>query len=194
MTQDDLFRTLLRTTRSAYSENAKMMAFAEFPNHVERQVVTPYHCKCSDVFQSDPKLASTNFSALQSAILAASNAAHWRETYKDTDIGADFMDRFGCYCIIGENAPFSSALIRLYMVYMPSHLYYPWHHHPAEEMYMVIAGRAVFRRKGCIDEVLGEGQTSFHESNQPHAMETTDDPVLCLVVWRDDFGTPPVLT
>jgi hypothetical protein len=25
-------------------------------------------------------------------------------------------------------------------------------------------------------------------------METLDDPVLCLVAWRDDFETPPVLT
>jgi hypothetical protein len=116
------------------------------------------------------------------------------ETYKDTDIGDDFMDQFACYCIIGENAPFMSAAIRLFMVYMPPHFYYPWHHHPAEEMYLVVSGNGVFKRKGCPDERLTEGETSFHQSNQPHAMETLDDPVLCLVAWRDDFETPPVLT
>jgi len=44
------------------------------------------------------------------------------------------------------------------------------------------------------DKALTEDDTSFHQSNQPHAMETLDDPVLCLVAWRDDFETPPVLT
>ncbi|MFK7838529.1 MAG: dimethylsulfonioproprionate lyase family protein [Sulfitobacter sp.] len=137
---------------------------------------------------------SQKYAPLQDAIRAASGAVHWRETYKDTDIGRDFIDRFACYCIIGENAPYWSEAIRLFMVYMPPRLYYPWHHHPAEEIYMVVSGNAVFSRKGYPDETLFDGDTSFHASNQPHAMETLDDPVLCLVAWRDDFETPPVLT
>ncbi len=59
---------------------------------------------------------------------------------------------------------------------------------------MVVSGSAVFMRDGLPDERLGEGDTSFHKSNQPHAMETHDAPVLCLVAWRDEFETPPVLT
>jgi quercetin dioxygenase-like cupin family protein len=171
-----------------------MSGFAPFPDDVERQTVSPFHCNCRDVFYNDTKLISKKYAALQDAIHTASDTVHWRETYKDTDIGTAFMDRFACYCIIGENAPFSSASIRLFMVYMPPHLYYPWHHHPAEEMYMVVSGNAVFRRKECPEKTLFEGDTSFHASNQPHAMETKEDPVLCLVAWRDDFETPPVLT
>ena len=194
MNQDGIFETLLQTTQSAYLGHAMMVAFAPFPSNVTRQAVSPYHCKCSDTFQGDKNLVSKEYPDLQNAILTASEHVIWRETYKDTDIGSDFLDRFGCYCIIGEDAPFSSDAIRLFMVYMPPGLFYPWHNHPAEEMYMVVSGSAVFKRKGCPDEVLSEGQTSFHESNQPHAMETTEDPVLCLVAWRNDFQTPPVLT
>ncbi|MEN8949323.1 dimethylsulfonioproprionate lyase family protein [Planktotalea arctica] len=139
-------------------------------------------------------MVSQKYPALQDALRAASDAVHWRQTYKDTDIGDDFMGQFACYCIIGENAPFMSAAIRLFMVYMPPHFYYPWHHHPAEEMYVVVSGTGVFKRKDCPDERLTEGEISFHQSNQPHAMETLDDPVLCLVAWRDDFETQPVLT
>lgn len=40
--------------------------------------------------------------------------------------------------------------------------------------------------------LCGQGDTSFRESNQPRAMETLDDLVLCLVAWRDDLETPPV--
>lgn len=194
MNQEAVYQTLLRTTQDAYAGNAEMTGFTPFPDDILRQAVTPFHSTCCDVFCEDKKLVSQKYPALQDAIRAASDAVHWRQTYKDTDIGDDFMDQFACYCIIGENAPFISAVIRLFMVYMPPHFFYPWHHHPAEEMYMVLSGNGVFKRKDCPDERLTEGETSFHQSNQPHAMETLDDPVLCLVAWRDDFETPPVLT
>jgi|TARA_B110000093_G_scaffold131578_1_gene140718 mannose-6-phosphate isomerase-like protein (cupin superfamily) len=194
MNQDAIFQTLLRTMQSAYSTNTEMMGFAPFPNDIIRQDVIPYHCNCSAYFQSDIRLISKNYSELQNAISTASKLVHWRETYKGSDIGNYFMDRFGCYCILGENAPFSSDVLRLFMVYMPSGLYYPWHHHPAEEMYMVVSGGAIFKQSDCPDKLLSEGEVAFHASNQPHAMETTEDPVLCLVAWRDNFQTPPVLT
>lgn len=194
MNQEAVYQTLLRTTQDAYADNAEMTGFTPFPDDIVRQAVTPFHSTCCDVFCEDKKLVSQKYPALQDAIRAASDAVHWRQTYKDTDIGDDFMGQFACYCIIGENAPFMSAAIRLFMVYMPPHFYYPWHNHPAEEMYLVVSGNGVFKRKGCPDERLAEGDTSFHQSNQPHAMETLDDPVLCLVAWRNDFETPPVLT
>ena len=194
MNQEAVYQTLLRTTQDAYADNAEMTGFTPFPDDIVRQAVTPFHSTCCDVFCEDKKLVSQKYPALQDAIRAASDAVHWRQTYKDTDIGDDFMGQFACYCIIGENAPFMSAAIRLFMVYMPPHFYYPWHHHPAEEMYVVVSGTGVFKRKDCPDERLTEGEISFHQSNQPHAMETLDDPVLCLVAWRNDFETPPVLT
>ena len=194
MCQNNTFETLLRTLRHAYVTSPEMMAFTPFPDDVAAQPVTSYHCPCSDAFRDDTHLSSTTYGDLQDAIRAAGQVAHWRETYKDTEIGGDFMNRFGCFCIIGENAPFFSDAIRLFMVYMPAHLYYPWHNHPAEEIYMVVSGNALFRREGLPDKTLSEGQTSFHQSNQPHAMETLDQPVLCLVAWRDQFETPPVLT
>ena len=194
MTHDGLFQDLLRTARDAYRASPEMEAFRPFPDDIRRQAVVPNHCPCSDVFRDDAALSSQKHPELQAAIRAAGEIAHWRATYQDTDIGREFKDRFGCYCIIGENGPFSSDALRLYMVYMPAHFYYPWHHHPAEEIYMVVSGRATFMRRGQPDEALSEGRTSFHESDQPHAMETLTDPVLCLVAWRNQFQTPPVLT
>ena len=194
MAPDRIFQNLLRTTHDAYCGNAEMVAFTQFPSDIERQAVTPFHCNCSDVFRNDTLLVSNKNAAVQDAIREASDAVHWRDTYKNTDIGNEFMDQFGCYCIIGENAPFMSNSIRLFMVYMPPGLYYPWHNHPAEEIYMVVSGGAVFKRKGSPDRPLSEGETSFHSSNQPHAMETLEEPVLCLVAWRDNYQTAPVLT
>ena len=58
---------------------------------------------------------------------------------------------------------------------------------------MVISGEAVFKREGHADEVLSQGQSMFHESNQPHAIETFDTPMLSLVAWRNHLHIPPVL-
>ena len=189
-----VFDELLKAAREAYCGHPETLAFTPFPKEIVPQDIAPFHCPCADVMCNDSSLISERYAPLQEAILAASPAAEWRETYKDTDIGADFMNRFGCYCIIGEGGPFMSDAIRLYMVYMPAHLYYPWHQHPAEEIYLVVSGRAIFRKAGCADVVLKEGQTAFHGPNQPHATETTDSPVLCLVAWRDQFHAPPVWT
>ncbi len=59
---------------------------------------------------------------------------------------------------------------------------------------MVVSGRAIFQQRDCTDEMLSEGQVAFHACNKPHAMETKEDPVLCLVAWRNDFETLPCLT
>ena len=104
------------------------------------------------------------------------------------------MDQFGRYCIISENAPFSSDALRLFLVIMPPRLYYPWHNYPAEEMYMVVSGSTIFKQKDCPDKVLSEGQVAFHASDQTHEMEIEDDPVLCLVAWHNNSQTPSVLT
>ena len=50
-----------------------------------------------------------------------------------------------------------------------------------------------FQQDGCDDKALQEGDIVFHSRNQRHAMYTNDTPGLCLVFWRDEFDTPPVL-
>ena len=61
-------------------------------------------------------------------------------------------------------------------------------------MYLVLAGQARFMREGAAPETLSAGETSFHASNQPHAMETADHSVMAYVTWRNHLDTPPVLT
>lgn len=192
MTPDLLYNNLLREARTAYTAHAGMMNFAPFPDDIRRQPLEPFHCSCADFLRGDTSQPPEQYSALHQAIVAAGPAALWRETYKNTDIDVDFMNRFGCYCIIGEGGPFISDALRLYIVYMPDRLYYPWHHHPAEEIYLVVSGSAVFKAAGQADKTLYPGDTAFHQSNQPHATETLASPVLCLVAWHDKFDQGPV--
>jgi len=139
-------------------------------------------------------LLTDEYAELRDAFILASPYAHWRQTYKGTSIDQKFLDQFGCYGLIGPESPFQSEKIRAWVVYMPKHFYYPWHHHPAEEMYLCLAGEAVFRRENCSDIRLESGGIMEHSANQPHSMETLENPIMAYVVWRNEFGTKPVLT
>ncbi len=189
-----LWDRLLASARAAHSAHPAISAFCPFPDDITAQPVTPFHIPASNLFQQDRHLKTDAYSDLHNAFLAVAPHAHWRETYKDTDIGDDFMSRFGCYCLIGAGGAFHSEQMCAWVVYMPARLHYPFHHHPGEEMYLVLAGQAEFLRHGAPAKILHPGDTAQHASNEPHATETHAHPLLAYVVWRNGFGTLPVLT
>ena len=128
------------------------------------------------------------------AFCALAPSAHWLKTYKDADIGHTFNQKFGSYQLIGAQGHFFSLKLNSYVLYAERGLFYPWHHHPAEELYVIIAGHAKFEAAGKKTRQLGPGDTIFHASNQPHAMTTEDRPVMAYVLWRGNLKTRPVLT
>ena len=189
-----VFADLIKAAREAHGRLPGLAGFCEFPDDLTEAPVTPRHFPCAALMEADATLRKAGTDPLAKAFLAGSPHAHWRETYADTDIGQDFMDRFGCYCLIGPGGAWRSEKMLGFVVYMPPKLWYPRHHHPAEELYTVLHGEAEFLREGEANETLGPGESSFHASNQPHAMETHDHPVMAYVVWRNNFETDPALT
>ena len=185
---------LLEIVKSIHTENSNLQNFCPFPNDIKKQEFQPFYIPASDLLQTDVGLFADDYSELRDAFVLASPNAHWRQTYKGTIVGKRFLNEFGCYGLIGPDSPFHSKKIRAWVVYMPKNFYYPWHHHPAEEMYLCIAGEAVFRRKNFSDTRLKSGGIMEHSANQPHSMETLEHPVLAYVVWRNEFGTKPVLS
>ena len=185
---------LLDEVRSVHASVDALCSFCDFPDDLQSQTVEQRWFPCADLMARERNLNGKEFTALRSAFMAAGPYAHWRETYRETDIGDDFMDRFGCYNLIGTGGAFMSQKMWAWVVYMPPKLDYPWHHHPGEETYFVIDGEAEFRILDQPSRILRAGDTSRHGSNQPHAMETYDKPVMALVIWRNGFDTPPVLT
>ena len=187
------FETLRHAAKAAHDTHADLRAFTPFATDLRPSPYSAYHVPAADLMQRDADMLGAP-DPLAQAFLKAGPDAQWRETYKNTDIGDDFMTRFACYCLVGLGGPWISDQMSGYVVYMPPNLHYPWHHHPAEEMYLVLAGQAQFFREGDAPETLQAGDTSFHASNQPHAMETGAHSVMAYVTWRNNLGTPPVLT
>ena len=191
---DPRWDRLLAALGELWAAHSGLGGFVPFAGDIRRQRVIPHDVPAARLFTADPLLSTECLTPLRDALLACGQIARWTEPYSDTDIAKDFRDRFGCYCIIGEGGPFASDHMAAWVVHMPPHLYYPWHHHPAEEIYLVVAGEARFLRQGEAPQMLHPGQTSFHAGNQPHAMETFAHPVTALVAWRNHFESPPMLT
>lgn len=185
-----LWDQALKAAREAHS--GALSAFCPFPEDLTATDVSPHRVPAARLFETDAAVDTSH--PLAAAYHAASPAAQWRETWKGSRISQSFLDRFGCYCLIGSGGAFKSAQMSAYVVYMPAGLAYPWHQHPAAEVYHVLAGEAVFQRAGHPPERLGPGDTILHESNQPHATETHTAPLLAHVLWRGDLGTRPIWT
>ena len=185
---------LLETVKDLHMGNTELQDFCPFPKDLKKQKFQPFHIPACELMQNDTGLLTDDYAELRDEFISVSPHAHWRQTYKGTLIGERFLNEFGCYGLIGPESPFHSKKICAWVVYMPKNFYYPWHHHPAEEMYLCLAGEAVFRRENCPDIRLGSGGIIEHTANQPHAMETLEHPVMAYVVWRNEFGTKPVLT
>ena len=187
-------KQLLQALQSLHRMNDQLQAFCEFPNDLKFKKVQPNHRGACDLFTQETNLSSNTYEQFNSLLHALAPVAYWRETYAEKNISNDFRKTFGCYCLIGVKGFFQSDQMNSYMVYMPAGLYYPWHQHPAEELYLCLAGEAVFKKDFEEDKVLREGEITIQGSNQPHATQTHDHPVLCYVVWRNELTTKPVMT
>ncbi len=185
-----VWENLLDAARETH--RAALPWFCTFPDDLRETTLTPHRIGAADLFEADIDL--TNAHPLARQFCAASPYAQWRETYKGSAIGDDFLNRFGCFCLIGSGGAYLSDQMGAYVVYMPPDLPYPWHHHPAEEAYLILAGSAEFHREGHAPETLSAGEISHHTPGQPHATMTADSSLIAYVVWKGDQATKPIWT
>lgn len=106
--------------------------------------------------------------------------AHLRQGYAYALIAAPATSSYG-------QAPIASADVLVALTIQAPNVLYPRHHHPAVEMYGVVAGNAIWldgsdqwyhRAPGCV---------VAHDEHEVHAMATGNDPLLNYVVWLSDF-------
>lgn len=112
--------------------------------------------------------------------------AEWRLAYSEADAGAHMLANYGFFELAGTRGHFLAEGVRAYLAYWGPGLHYDWHLHEAEEIYYVVSGQALFEAAGEAPAMLGPGQTRAHAANQPHAMTTTDQPLLAVILWRGE--------
>ncbi|NOD76444.1 MULTISPECIES: dimethylsulfonioproprionate lyase family protein [unclassified Ruegeria] len=181
MTLDDV----LEAARQLHQAHPELSAFGAWPSDLSAAVTEPVHVPAADLVQGFGLRGSELTQPLIDAVKATTHLAHWKQTYTEEEVGADFLNRYGYYELFGPTGHFHSAQLRGYIGYWGAGLNYDWHSHQAEEIYLTLAGGALFKVEG--DETfVGPNQTRLHSSRQSHAMITTDQPILTFVLWRGD--------
>ncbi|MEL6992003.1 MAG: dimethylsulfonioproprionate lyase family protein [Pseudomonadota bacterium] len=186
---------LLEELRAVHANHADLSAFCPFPSDVFHKEATPHFDPLCQAMQDSALIpTSEHMRPLRDAFAGAAYTGVWRETYMDTEFGPTLHASFGCFETLGDQTPLGTEQMRSFVIYQKPGFYYPMHHHPAEELYLVVAGEGEFHQEGEESRLLGPGATTYHASNVPHALTTHEHPIIAYVLWRGDLRTKPVWT
>ncbi len=85
--------------------------------------------------------------------------------------------------IIGPGGLIHSDDMRAGLFLQQPNLYYPFHSHEAEELYLIVSGTAEWRTPDMPFAPRRVGQFAHHPSWVPHAMQTASEPLLAMWSW-----------
>ncbi len=112
------------------------------------------------------------------------NALHWGQTYVEADFGRHFIDNYGWLELFGTRGHFVNDRMAGGFLILGPNLHYPDHHHAAEEIYVPLSGRAMWRKGDGPYVERPAGAFIHHPSDVSHAMKTREEPLLALYLWR----------
>lgn len=186
--QEAVYRGLLAEARALVAGSPALSALAAggLDGDLPFERPEPQHRACLSLLPKIADHTAPGTEAITAAILAGAPHLHWRQTYRDDQVGADFTARSGWFNLVSPEGPFLSQELRLSAGFWDHGLVYPWHWHRPVEIYLVLAGRAVFRTGGMADADLGPGGSREHASAVVHSAEMRDAPLLAMALWRGE--------
>ncbi len=182
----DPLDALLGEMRLAVAADPALAAFAgaALAGPLRRRALVPETLPAAAQIAGQAAHASEATAPLARAIAEAVPALVWRQSYTAEEVGAEFLAGYAWANLVSPEGPFLSDEIRLSIGTWAAGLAYPRHWHAPEEMYLVIAGRAVFERDGAADRAVGPGDTAYHAPNEPHAARMQPGPLLAMAIWK----------
>ena len=130
------------------------------------------------------RFAAPGTRALVDGIAALAGELDWRQTYTEADFGQRFLDNYGWSEWIGERGAFVSDEIACGVLLLGPDTEYPAHSHEAEELYLPLAGCALWRAGASDWRLRAPGERIHHPSWTVHAMRTAREPLLAAYIWR----------
>ena len=176
---------VLEAARQLHAAHPDLNSFAPWPEDLTPANLRPRPIPATDLVASFAHSGTDLTRSLIEAVKGAADLASWKRTYTEEEVGADFRNRYGYFELFGPTGHFHSSQLRGYIAYWGEGLSYDWHSHEAEELYLTLAGEAVFKTEGNTKTVAA-GDTRGHTSWQSHAMDTNDRPILTFVLWRGE--------
>ena len=174
---------ILQYAQTICNDNLELKNFCQFDANGTNNNLEPTTAAASSLVSETDFKGSAETSPIIEAVKKHVDKANWRQTYSISEVGEDFANRHCYFELIGPTGHFYSDAIRGFICYWGEQLKYAWHSHEAEEIYCILAGKALFKTK-TMTKVLKANQTHFHKSWESHAMETLEEPLLAFVLWR----------
>ena len=127
--------------------------------------------------------APTQTRPVLNALRGASAGLAWRQTYGAADFGADFLQGYGWSEFIGLRGPVPSTVVACGVLLLGPGIEYPLHKHQATELYLPIAGQALWKRGSGPYEAVPAGQPILHPAWMPHATRCEGQGLAALYLW-----------
>lgn len=129
--------------------------------------------------------AAPEHAALAADLAAAADRLVWRQTYTRADFGDDFLSRYGWTALTGGPGPAAGEDVTAGFLLFGPGVEYPLHKHAAEEIYLVISGRASWNLDdGAGWTVKPAGAVLHNPPWRAHGMRTDQGaPLLLAFLW-----------
>jgi Dimethlysulfonioproprionate lyase len=124
----------------------------------------------------DPKLVAD--------LCAAAPRLLWRQSYRQEEVGSEFLQNYAWTELLGASGEGSRLRIACGALLLGPRTFYPPHHHEAEEVYVPVSGTAEWLQGDGVWRRWQPGTSIHHRSQETHAMRTGLEPLLALYLWR----------
>jgi mannose-6-phosphate isomerase-like protein (cupin superfamily) len=179
---DDLVHEVLTALRVLLSTLPEAAPFLDlWPATAERRAQTPSDLPVTAHLRhlSAPPATCPVFDAIR----RAAPALAWRQTYGAADFGPAFLQGYGWSEFIGLRGPVPSTTLACGVMLLGPGIDYPPHKHAAEEMYLPLAGQALWQMGEGPYTAIPPGQPILHPSWVPHATRCDDQGLAAIYLW-----------
>ncbi len=157
-----------------------------WPRARERRTVTPASVPVVRWLSRVEAKAPNQTTALVGELVRRAALLNWRRTYREPVVSAQFLNNYGYTELAGLAGPVPSQRLACGFLLLGPDTIYPRHRHEAEEIYVPLSGAAAWLHGDQPWRIEQPGTVIHHASNEPHAMRTSDEPLLALYLWRSD--------
>jgi len=177
--------SLSRDVRRQLAPRPRAARFlADFPDLEVSRTTHPRPLPvCGWLAELEPRAAPETRTLVQEFV-AAADILDWRQTYTAEDFGPEFLRRYGWTELIGLRGPIPSEKVACGFLMLGPEIEYPAHSHEAEELYLPLAGEALWMRGDEDFTPRIPGAEIEHPAWLPHATRTLGQPMLALYAWR----------
>jgi hypothetical protein len=158
----------------------------KWPAPSERRIVPPSSVPVLRWLPRVQQSASTFSAPLINALVAAAPSLAWRRSYSVATVGAQFYENYGWTEFAGLTGPVPSKHLACGVLLLGPHVTYPAHRHEADEIYVPLAGKAAWKHGQDRWRERLPGSVIHHARYEPHAMQTGQEPLLALYLWRSE--------